>query len=127
MVKSNMKYPLKYTETLIDSSFANHQTLQYVMDPNFRGQGITGVDVPREMPYVYDIVEDEVEEGNLPDSALELIEESNVILSFFTIGELWLSITKMQKGKGGNISFSTGEKLTIKIAEDLSVSISYRR
>lgn len=121
-----MKYKLKYKNTLIDSSFANQQVIEWVLNPEFRGSGKTDVDVTHEMSLIYDITEDAIEDGQWPRSALELIaEEANTILTSVTIGELWFTITKMQRSKDDKISFAAGKRIVIKVAEDLSVAVQH--
>jgi hypothetical protein len=123
------KYEFPYDDYLSTNDYINQAVMQFLWEgEDFKGSGARDESgIIKHFPEVMDLIKHLIKLDELPEKFLDEIKEYDSVLMAVTVGDLWITFSKMMapKVKGGVSFFKGGFKIIIGITDD-NVSFTLR-
>ena len=103
------RYQFQYSKYLASNSTINQAFMEWLWEgEDMKSGGASGVNIKKYFPEIYQLVEDLVDLGKLPENKLDELDKLDIILVRNIAEDLWISFSKKKKTEKGTISFLTG-------------------
>lgn len=117
------KYEYPYGDYLASNNYINQAAMQWLWEgEDFRGGGARDSDgnIMKHFPEVLEMIEDLVDLDELPERMIDDIQEYDSVLMAVTVGDLWITFSKMiePKKKGDPGFFKGGFKIIIGLQDE---------